>query len=111
MFPDGKLKPLPPLIPGSRREQFRERAEGSAHQGEVTTLERDGAVYFLVLNASPATLPQAQRRVRRVGEESLRRSELRSQPGLDEPRRAERRNEHRRQKGNRGLSVSRKPPV
>ncbi len=58
IFPDAKLKPLPPLLPGSRREQFRERAEGSDHQGEVTTLERDGAVYFLVLNASPATYPK-----------------------------------------------------
>jgi hypothetical protein len=58
IFPDAKLKPLPPLLPGSRREQFRERAQGAAHQGEVTTLERDGAVYFLVLNASPPIYPK-----------------------------------------------------
>jgi hypothetical protein len=58
MFPDAKLKTLPPLIPGSRREQFRERAEGAIHQGEVTTLERNGAVYFLVLNATTASYPK-----------------------------------------------------
>ena len=28
MFPDAKLKTLPPLIPGSKREQFRERKGG-----------------------------------------------------------------------------------
>jgi hypothetical protein len=58
MFPDAKLKTLPPLIPGSRREQFRERAEGATHQGEVTTLERNGTVYFLVLNATTASYPK-----------------------------------------------------
>jgi tetratricopeptide (TPR) repeat protein len=58
IFPDAKLKSLPPLVPGSRREQFRERAQGAAHQGEVTTLERNGAVFFLVLNASPASYPK-----------------------------------------------------
>ncbi|HEY5091105.1 MAG TPA: hypothetical protein VIK30_14095 [Polyangia bacterium] len=58
MFPDAKLKTLPPLIPGSRREQFRERAEGATHQGEVTTLEKNGMVYFLVLNATTASYPK-----------------------------------------------------
>ena len=58
MFPGAKLKTLPPLLPGSKREQFRERKEGSQHQGEVTTLARDGAVFFLVLNASPASYPK-----------------------------------------------------
>jgi hypothetical protein len=54
LFPDGKLKTLPPLIPGSRRESFRERGEKgeSPRQGEVTTLERGGTVYMLVVNAS-----------------------------------------------------------
>jgi len=55
IFPDAKLKTLPPLAAGSRREQFRERAEGEVHQGEVTTIERSGVVTFLVLNATPAS--------------------------------------------------------
>ena len=58
MFPDAKLKPLPPLLPGSKREQFRERKSGSQRQGEVTTIERDGAIYFLVLNASTGSYPK-----------------------------------------------------
>jgi len=58
MFPDAKLRPLPPLIPGSHRDQFRERAEGAVHQGEVTTLEKNGSVYFLVLNATTASYPK-----------------------------------------------------
>jgi hypothetical protein len=58
MFPDAKLKPLPPLVPGSKREQFRERKGGSQRQGEVTTIERNGAVCFLVLNASTASYPK-----------------------------------------------------
>ncbi|HTA21562.1 MAG TPA: tetratricopeptide repeat protein, partial [Polyangia bacterium] len=53
MFPDAKLKALPPLVAGSRHEGFRERGEGDAapHAGEITTLERAGVVYFVVLNA------------------------------------------------------------
>ena len=53
MFPAAKLKALPPLAPGSRHEGFRERGDGDAapHAGEVTTLERAGVVYFVVLNA------------------------------------------------------------
>jgi hypothetical protein len=43
---------LPALLPGSKREQFRETQEGSVHQGEITTVEKGGTVYFLVLNAS-----------------------------------------------------------
>jgi len=58
MFPDAKLKTLPPLLPGSKREQFREKKSGSQRQGEVTTVERDGAVYFMVLNASPGSYPK-----------------------------------------------------
>jgi hypothetical protein len=58
MFPDAKLKSLPPLLPGTKREQFRERKSGSQRQGEVTTVERDGAVYFLVLNASTGSYPK-----------------------------------------------------
>jgi hypothetical protein len=58
MFPDAKLKTLPPLLPGSKREQFRERNSGSQRQGEVTTVERAGTVTFLVLNASAATYPK-----------------------------------------------------
>jgi hypothetical protein len=53
MFPTAKLSTLPPLVPGSRRESFRERGEDdhTMHAGEVTTLEHAGVVYFLVLNA------------------------------------------------------------
>jgi tetratricopeptide (TPR) repeat protein len=53
MFPAAKLKTLPPLVPGSRHEGFRERGDGDAapHAGEVTTLEHAGVVYFIVLNA------------------------------------------------------------
>ena len=58
IFPTAKLKPLPPLVPGSTREQFRERAQGATHQGEVTTLERNGVVTFMVLNATLASYPK-----------------------------------------------------
>ncbi len=58
IFPTAKLKPLPPLIPGSHREQFNERAQGATHQGEVTTVERNGVVTFLVLNATLASYPK-----------------------------------------------------
>jgi hypothetical protein len=58
MFPDAKLKTLPPLLRGSKREQFRERKGGAQRQGEVTTLERDGVVFIMVLNASPASYPK-----------------------------------------------------
>jgi hypothetical protein len=53
MFPTAKLKTLPPLVPSSRRESFRERAqdEPGVHAGEITTLEHGGVVYFIVLNA------------------------------------------------------------
>jgi hypothetical protein len=53
MFPDAKLKTLPPLIPGSRREAFRDHKQGIATEGEVTTLERGGVIYFLVAKAPP----------------------------------------------------------
>jgi tetratricopeptide (TPR) repeat protein len=55
VFPDAKLKALPPLVPGSHRELFRERKQGESHEGEVTTLEHGGVVYFLVLNATDAS--------------------------------------------------------
>lgn len=58
IFPDAKLKSLPALLPATRREQFRERAEGATHLGEVTTVTRDGTVYFLVLNATAASYPK-----------------------------------------------------
>jgi hypothetical protein len=60
LFPEAKLKSLPPLVPGSRRESFRDRGEKKEgpRQGEVTTLERGGTVYLLVLNASPAGYPK-----------------------------------------------------
>jgi hypothetical protein len=58
IFPDAKLKTLPPLQPGTRREQFRERADGATHQGEVTTVTRGGNVYFLVFNTTTASYPK-----------------------------------------------------
>jgi hypothetical protein len=58
IFPTAKLKSLPPLLPGSRREQFRERVDGANHLGEVTTVEKNGVVTFLVLNATVASYPK-----------------------------------------------------
>ena len=52
LFPDAKLRALPALLPGSKREQFKEKLEGDVHTGEITTVERGGTVYFLVLNTS-----------------------------------------------------------
>jgi len=58
IFPTAKLKPLPPLIVGSAREQFRERVQGANHLGEVTTVQRNGVVTFIVLNATVASYPK-----------------------------------------------------
>jgi tetratricopeptide (TPR) repeat protein len=59
MFPTATLKTLPPLLPGSRHEAFRERGEDhELHAGEVTTLEHAGVVYFLVLNAPARAAPK-----------------------------------------------------
>jgi tetratricopeptide (TPR) repeat protein len=52
IFPDAKLRSLPPLIPGSKREQFRAKEDDAVRSGEVTTIERGGTVYFLVLSSS-----------------------------------------------------------
>jgi hypothetical protein len=46
------------LLPGSRREQFREKSGAGVRQGEITTLERGDLVYFLVLNASAEGYPK-----------------------------------------------------
>ena len=58
MFPAAKMKPLPPLVPGSRREQFREHQDDGNHAGEVTTLDRNGGVFFQVLNAPADVYPK-----------------------------------------------------
>jgi tetratricopeptide (TPR) repeat protein len=59
IFPEARLKPLTALLPGSRREQFREKAPtGGQRQGEVTTIERGPIVYFLVLNAPAEAYPK-----------------------------------------------------
>jgi len=58
IFPTAKLKSLSPLIAGSTREQFRERAQGANHLGEVTTIQRNGVVTFIVLNATVASYPK-----------------------------------------------------
>jgi hypothetical protein len=62
VFPTAKLKTLAPLVPGSRREGFRERGEDdhAMHAGEVTTLEHGGVVYFLVLNAPARAAPKLE---------------------------------------------------
>jgi hypothetical protein len=58
MFPTAKLKTLPPLLPGSRRSQFRDQQPEGTRVGEVVTLERGGVVIFLVLNASADLYPK-----------------------------------------------------
>lgn len=58
MFPAATLKTLAPMIPGSKRQQFRERQDGVTHAGEVTTLERGGVVFFLVLNGQGDVYPK-----------------------------------------------------
>jgi hypothetical protein len=59
IFPEAKLKPLPPIVPGSRREAVRERGEGGGPTaGEITTMERNGVVYFLVVNAPARAAPK-----------------------------------------------------
>jgi hypothetical protein len=58
MFPAAKLKALPPVVPGSRREQFRDKDGGVTRLGEVTTIERAGVVHFLVMNAPADVYPK-----------------------------------------------------
>jgi hypothetical protein len=58
MFPTAKVKALPPLVPGSRRSQFHDQQPEGTRVGEVVTLERAGAVFFLVLNASADLYPK-----------------------------------------------------
>jgi len=58
IFPDARLKKLAPLIPGSKREAFKEGKGAEARAGEVTTWEHDGIVAFLVLNAPAAVYPK-----------------------------------------------------
>jgi hypothetical protein len=58
MFPAAKLKTLPPVVPGSRREQFRDKDGGVTRVGEVTTIDRAGVVYFLVMNAPADVYPK-----------------------------------------------------
>jgi hypothetical protein len=58
MFPAAKMKALPVVVPGSRRVQFSERHEGAPRTGEITTIDRDGVVAFLVLNAPADVYPK-----------------------------------------------------
>jgi hypothetical protein len=60
IFPDAKLKALDPHVPGSRRERFRGKGEAGSGptMGEVTTLEKNGVVYFVVLNAPARAYPK-----------------------------------------------------
>ena len=60
MFPTAKLRTLAPVVPGSRREQFREKEGGGVRAGEVTTVERAGVVYFLVVNAPADVYPKVR---------------------------------------------------
>ena len=59
----------PRCCPAASASSSARRRAKIQRQGEVTTLERDGALYFLVLNASTATLPEAEGRIRDVREE------------------------------------------
>jgi hypothetical protein len=62
MFPDQKLKPLPPIVPGSTREGF--RTKGAAPQaGEVTALEHGGVVYTFVFSGPARAYPKLQEEV------------------------------------------------
>jgi hypothetical protein len=58
MFPSAKIKTLPPVVPGSRRQEFRERQDGVTRIGEVTMLDRAGVVTYLVLNAPGDVYPK-----------------------------------------------------
>jgi hypothetical protein len=58
MFPEAKMKALAPLVPGSRRAEFRETHEGATRAGEVTTIARGDVVTFLVLNAPADVYPK-----------------------------------------------------
>ncbi|MES1165486.1 MAG: hypothetical protein ABUR63_07010, partial [Verrucomicrobiota bacterium] len=58
MFPGAKMKALPAILPGSRRQEFRERQDGAARAGEVTVVDRAGVVSFLVLNAPADVYPK-----------------------------------------------------
>jgi tetratricopeptide (TPR) repeat protein len=58
IFPEARLKRLTALVPGSKRESFKEGRGAEARAGEVTTIERDGVVAFLVLNAPAEVYPK-----------------------------------------------------
>ena len=58
MFPTAKMKTMPAIVAGSRREQWKERQDGVARAGEITTIDRGGVVTFLVLNAPADTYPK-----------------------------------------------------
>jgi len=58
MFPAAKMKALAPVVAGSHREQFREHQDDGNHAGEVTTIDRNGGVFFLVLNAPADVYPK-----------------------------------------------------
>jgi len=58
MFPSARMRTLPAIVPGSRHHHFSERHEGMARAGEVTTIDRDGVVTFLVLNAPDDVYPK-----------------------------------------------------
>jgi hypothetical protein len=54
-----KLKPMPALVPGSKRQSFRQKVpKGGVQTGEVTTIEKGGVVYVLVLEADPGAYPK-----------------------------------------------------
>jgi hypothetical protein len=58
LFPEARLRKLPPLVPGSKRESFKEGKGPDARAGEVTTVEHEGVVVFLVLNAPAEVYPK-----------------------------------------------------
>jgi hypothetical protein len=51
MFPTAKMKALTAFGSGTRQQEFREKHEGAPRTAAVTTIDRNGVVTFLVLNA------------------------------------------------------------
>jgi tetratricopeptide (TPR) repeat protein len=56
---NAKVKPLPPLVAGSQHQSMRTKVPGEGTRlGELTTIERSGVVYVIVLQAPPGVYPK-----------------------------------------------------